>query len=257
MANNTEKETIESRMADGDPLAFRDVIDNYFKIYPEEVAVNKTIEQADTNPWAAVKVAEWCENNSYPTILSIEDKIPFLEKAANSNWAAFTERNLQDELTSCSSFRDLMDAYVWSDPVGRAWEALGNYYLQFNDEHSLNQAYDFLTYAGMARFNVREQLRLYRQKMRLLNKSPNTAWELYPEDRKEEEEEIKRKKWEQEYLHSPDIDEKLLIIANNSKSFQEEYSRKQFQKVNKYLEEEFSNSIWARATPETKVYLAS
>ena len=256
MTNNTEKETIESRMADGDPLAFRDVIDNYFKIYSEEVAVNKTIEQADTNPWAAVQVAEWCENNSYPNILSTEDKITFLEKAANCSWAGFTMHHLH-EFHSISLSQDALDAYVWSDPVGRAWEALGNYYLLFDDEQSLNQAYDFLILAGVVGFHVREQLRLYRKKMRLINKSPQTAGELFPQDREEEEEEIKRKKWEQEYLHSFEIDEKLINYANNNKIFQEEYARLQFQKVNKYLEEEFSSSIWAKATPETKVYLVT
>lgn len=97
MTDSTKEKTIECRMAEGDPLAFKDVIDNYFNIFSEEVAVNKTIEQADTNPWAAVQVAEWCENDSYPNILSPEDKIPFLEKAINCNWGAFTERNLQDE----------------------------------------------------------------------------------------------------------------------------------------------------------------
>ena len=97
MIDSNEKKTIESRMADGDPLAFVELIDNFFKKYSEEVAVNKTIEQADTNPWAAVKVAEWCENNSYPNILSPEDKILFLEKAANCGWAAFTEDCLHEE----------------------------------------------------------------------------------------------------------------------------------------------------------------
>ena len=256
MTDNIEKKTIESRMADGDPLAFRDIIDNYFKIYSEEVAVSKTIEQADTNPWAAVKVAEWCENNSYPNILSTEAKITFLEKAANCSWAGFTMRHLH-EFNSNSVSQDSLDAYIWSDPVGRAWEALGNYYLQFDDEQALNQAYDFLIDAGLVGFQVREQLRLYRHKMRLLNKHPKTAGELYPKDREEEEEEIKRKEWEQEYLHSLKIDEKLLNFVNNNKSFQEEYTRQQFQKVNTYLEEEFSNYIWAKATPETKVYLAT
>ena len=159
----------------------------------KKVAVNKTIEQADTNPWAAVKVAEWCENNSYPAILSIEDKIPFLEKAVNCSWATFTERCLQDEFNHFAFTNDLLDAYIWSDPIGRAWKILGNYYLQFDDEQLLNRAYHFLTYAGMARCQVRDQLRLYRNKMRSLNKSPNTTWELYPEDRKAEEEDLKKK----------------------------------------------------------------
>lgn len=132
--------------------------------------------------------------------------------------------------------------------MGRAWEALGNYYLQFDDEHSLNHAYYCLTFAGMARFQVREQLKLYRQKMRLLNKFPNTAWELYPRDREEEEEKEKEK------------ENKIIKKWENSEAYHssyEGYARQKFQKINEYLEREFSSSIWAKATPETKVYLAT
>lgn len=255
MTNNNANKTIESRMADGDPLAFAALIDNFFLIYPEDVAVNKTIEQADTNPWAAIKVANWCENNSYPNILSAEDKIPFLEKAVNCSWASFTQSCLQDEFCSNSWSQDLIDAYIWSDPVGQAWESLGNYYLQFDDEQALNRAYYFLTYAGMARFQVREQLRLYRKKIRLLNKVPNTAWELFPKDREEEEEEIKiKREHSEEYRHSSELNEKLLKSVDN-KIFKEEYARLQFQEINKYLEAEFGLSIWEKATPETKIYL--
>ena len=97
MPENSEEINIKNRMANGNPIALATLIDYYFKTYSEEVAVNKTIEQADTNPWAAVQVAEWCENNNYPNILSMEDKIPFLEKAVHCSWAAYTEQTLKDE----------------------------------------------------------------------------------------------------------------------------------------------------------------
>ena len=255
-------------MADGDPLAFAEVIDNFFKTYSEEVAVKKTIEQADTNPWAAVKVAEWCENNSYPNILSSEDKISFLEKAANCEWASFTEDCLHEEFQGAYISHAIMDAYIWSDPVGRAWYALGEYYLQFDDEKSLNHAYYYLTHAGMSRSQVREQLKLYRCKIRLLNKQPNTSWELFPEDREEEEEKIKKareaeeektrkEEWERElYRHPAKLADKLSTSVDNI-IFQEEYARKQLQKVSQYLEDEFGNSIWDKAASETKVYLTT